>query len=212
MISLSARLVLRMLFVLVAVGCLSASTLVAEEMAVRWWESHAGASGAEVLGLWKFDGDEATFTHDSSSHQHKSTLRGAKHHSEGRFGGCLESDAGYPIEDKSHGLHVAQSAVLSPGGAFTVEMWLRVSSVEGQHRHDIETWGILRRTVGDGTKLGWCRSRLPVDVANSRGDCETTVTGSNAGRDVGSWRNRWGGPRNSTFKADRLYALSGVAL
>lgn len=103
------------------------STTTAQDVAVRWWESRTGeeASGPNVLGFWKFDGDENSFGADSSAHDHTSTLRGAIQNPDGRFGSCLESSAGYPVIDKSHSLHVAQSPVLSPGGPFTVEMWIR---------------------------------------------------------------------------------------
>ncbi|MEQ9408857.1 MAG: LamG domain-containing protein, partial [Fuerstiella sp.] len=102
----------------------------AQESAVRWWEGYQGtdATGDRVLGFWKFDGDAATFADDSSSHDHPAVARGAVWHSAGRFGGCLESSAGYPVADQSHGLHVAKSPVLSPTGAFTVEMWIRPKS------------------------------------------------------------------------------------
>ncbi|QDV66861.1 hypothetical protein Poly24_05490 [Rosistilla carotiformis] len=130
MTSLPHRLVFRILFALIAAASLNASALLAQEAAVRWWAPYADASEPEVLGLWKFDGDGDAFTNDASSHQHKGTLRGAKQSAEGRFGGCLETAAGYPINDKSHSLHVAQSPVLSPSGAFTVEMWLRAKEGE----------------------------------------------------------------------------------
>ncbi|HJN09470.1 MAG TPA: LamG-like jellyroll fold domain-containing protein [Pirellulaceae bacterium] len=95
--------------------------------AIRWWEGYKGveANGPDVLGFWKFDGDEATFSADSSSHGHLATMRGAKQNKNGRFGKCLESFAGYPVVDESHGLHISQSSVLSAIGPFTVELWAR---------------------------------------------------------------------------------------
>ncbi len=104
----------------------------AQEAAVRWWQPYSGdqATGPSVVGLWKFDGDEASFLADSSSHQHNATLRGATQSLDGRFGGCLESDAGYPVADKNHGMHVSASPRLSPGGPFTVEMWIRAKGVD----------------------------------------------------------------------------------
>ena len=75
------------------------STAAAQDSAVRWWQPYSGveANGPNVLGLWKFDGDEATVGGDASTHGHKSTLRGAIQNSDGRFGSCLESSAGYPV-------------------------------------------------------------------------------------------------------------------
>lgn len=95
--------------------------------AVRWWKEYSGenASGPDVLGFWKFDGDEASFLKDSSSYAHASTLNGAVRNQAGRFGSCLESSAGHPIADKSHSVHVKRSPVLSPPGPFTVELWIK---------------------------------------------------------------------------------------
>ncbi len=109
-----------------------ASPACAQQAAVQWWKSYSGAdaNGDAVLGFWNFDGDEAGFTRDSSSHNHQATVRGAKRNSEGRFGGCLESSAGYPVIDESHGLHVANSPTLSPRGAFTVEMWIKAKDAD----------------------------------------------------------------------------------
>ena len=117
----------RLLCVGVLIAILHPSKIIAQETAVRWWEPYSGAAatGPDVLGLWKFDGDETSFTVDSSSHEHPGKLQGAKQSPQGRFGGCLESDAGYPIADISHAVHVSRSASLSPDAAFTVEMWIR---------------------------------------------------------------------------------------
>ncbi len=118
----------RRTFLICIVACVAiVSSVEAQNSAVRWWEPYSAsdASGPDVLGLWKFDGDEATFGLDSSAHGHKSTRRGAVQNSDGRFGSCLESSAGYPVVDESHGLHIAQSALLSAGGPFTAEMWIR---------------------------------------------------------------------------------------
>lgn len=116
---------------LLCVGMLIAvshpSKIIAQETAVRWWEPYSGAAatGPDVLGLWKFDGDETSFTIDSSSHKHPGVLSGAKQSPQGRFGQCLESAAGYPVADVSHALRVSHSSNLSADAAFTVEMWIR---------------------------------------------------------------------------------------
>ncbi|WP_166831659.1 LamG-like jellyroll fold domain-containing protein [Thalassoroseus pseudoceratinae] len=118
---------LREFFACVVLSLFLGSVAVAQDSAVRWWVPYSGdeATGPNVLGLWKFDGGEATFGLDSSSHGHKATMRGATQNADGRFGKCLESSAGYPVVDESHSLHITRSPVLSPGGAFTVEMWIR---------------------------------------------------------------------------------------
>ena len=97
------------------------------DSAVRWWQPYVGEeiTGEHVLGFWKFDGEGELFLEDSSSHKHPAGLRGAKPNPEGKFGGCLEAGVGFPITDESHSVHVSKSPLLSPGGAFTVEMWIR---------------------------------------------------------------------------------------
>ncbi len=120
-------MLIRLLCVGMVLGVLQPSRVNAQETAVRWWEPYSGAAatGSDVLGLWKFDGDETSFTGDSSSLKHPGKLQGAKQCPHGRFGECLESAVGYPVADTSHALHVSHSPILSPDGAFTVEMWIR---------------------------------------------------------------------------------------
>lgn len=121
----------RLLCVGMVIAVLHPSIIPAQETAVRWWEPYSGAAatGPDVLGLWKFDGDETSFTVDSSSHKHPGVLRGAKQSPHGRFGQCLESAAGYPVVDASHAVHVSRSSSLSPDAAFTVEMWIRQKDI-----------------------------------------------------------------------------------
>ncbi len=100
--------------------------------AVRWWEAYQGddVNGPDVLGYWKLDGEGASALADASPHGHTSTLRGGKLSPAGRFGGCLESSAGYPVVDESHGLHITRSPVLSPPGPFTAELWVRAKGAD----------------------------------------------------------------------------------
>ncbi|MFN0075972.1 MAG: LamG-like jellyroll fold domain-containing protein [Prosthecobacter sp.] len=69
------------------------------------------ATGAHVLGYWKFD-EEAKDV----------TLHGAVLNPKGKFGGGLESFPGFPLQDKRHAALVEVKAVK---GAFTLEMWIR---------------------------------------------------------------------------------------
>ena len=96
----------------------------AQDTALRWWQpySDSEANGDHVLGYWNFDRQDDYS--DKSRHQHQGTHRGAKWNAEGKFGGCLESSVGYPVVDESHSWHVKRSPVLSPAGAFTLELWL----------------------------------------------------------------------------------------
>ena len=68
------------------------------ETVARWWGKYQGqeAKGEHVLGYWRFDTAEGLLR-DESSHQHRASLRGAVWSTKGRFGGALESSAGYPV-------------------------------------------------------------------------------------------------------------------
>ncbi len=104
---------------------------VADGKSSRWWEELPAetANNPATLGLWKFS-TEATLSRDESTHQHKGTIKGASWNDSGKFGGSLEGSAGYPVEDKPHGLWVKPSPRLSPPGAFTLEMWIRPEAAE----------------------------------------------------------------------------------
>ncbi len=93
----------------------------------RWWRSYRGAdaNGPHVLGFWNFDGSGERWVDDASSHRHRTRPTGAKWSANGRFGGCLESDAGHPVSNVSHSVRVHPVTVLYPAGPFSVEMWVK---------------------------------------------------------------------------------------
>ncbi len=89
-----------------------------------WKAEYAGedAAGAHVVALWHFNsGGE---TEDASGHGHAVSLQDGKWNPEGRFGACLESFPGWPVEDTRHRALAADHPDLSPPGAFTIEMWV----------------------------------------------------------------------------------------
>ncbi len=113
------------------------------EKASRWWEPYLGdeASDSRVLGLWRFDSEESVGA-DSGPHGIGGVLRGASWSERGRFGkGCLRGGAGYPVIDDPHGFVVKRSPILSPGGAFTLEMWLRPDA--GEEAFPVEVSPVL---------------------------------------------------------------------
>ena len=78
------------------------------------WETgyaQTDATGPQVLGHWKFDGESKDVT-----------LHGAVLNPKGKFGGALESFPGFPVEDKRH---AAVAEVKPVKGAFTLEMWIQ---------------------------------------------------------------------------------------
>jgi hypothetical protein len=89
-----------------------------------WKSDYLGndAAGKHVIGLWKFDDPKIE---DASGRGHVGTLRGAKLSPGGRFGACLETFCGWPVEDKEHRLLVENRPDLSPQGPFTLELWLK---------------------------------------------------------------------------------------
>ena len=96
----------------------------ADDIMTPWEQSYEGtnATGPHVLGLWKFDSEDGV---DSSGKNPKGEIRNGRLASDGKYGGALESFAGYPEADQSHGFVVANSPRLSPGGAFTIELWIK---------------------------------------------------------------------------------------
>lgn len=90
------------------------------------WQSPytgADASGEHVIALWQFNAGEET--KDTSGRSHALTLQGAVISQSGKFGPCLESFRGHPVEDKQHAAVAANHPGLTPKGAFTVEMWIQ---------------------------------------------------------------------------------------
>ncbi len=99
--------------------------MAAPRLSEPWQGIYTGASatGKDVIGLWQFRvGAE---TNDSSSNKLHLKLQGAVIAKDGKFGSCLESYRGHPFEDKKHAAIVANKPVLTPKGAFTIEMWIK---------------------------------------------------------------------------------------
>jgi len=111
-------------FCFVCTGLLGAA-----EQAVRlcepWQTEYAGehATGEHVVALWQFGAGAEL--EDASGNGHTLTLQGGKLAPEGRFGACLESFRGWPVEDQAHRALAPDHPALSPSGPFTVEMWIR---------------------------------------------------------------------------------------
>jgi hypothetical protein len=111
---------------LIVVSLAAAGDAAAPSLRCEPWETeYAGqdAKGPHVIALWQFTSGKET--EDSSGHGHALKLEGAKAHPDGRFGGCLESFRGWPVEDKRHAAMAKNHRALSPQGAFTVEMWIQ---------------------------------------------------------------------------------------
>jgi len=90
-----------------------------------WESAYAGddASGRHVIALWPFN--PGAETEDASGHGHTLRLAGTKIQPDGKFGPCLESFRGYPVEDKQHAAVAKDHPQLSPKGPFTLEMWIK---------------------------------------------------------------------------------------
>ncbi|MDB6118966.1 MAG: hypothetical protein JWO08_2747, partial [Verrucomicrobiaceae bacterium] len=113
-------------FLLLATFCLSRFASAAEGPRLQeTWETgytKTDATGAHVLGYWKFDGEDAL--KDASGKGNDLMLNGAATVAQGKFGGALESFPGFPVEEKSHGARTGLKPALSPKGSFTMEMWV----------------------------------------------------------------------------------------
>jgi len=92
------------------------------QLCERWNDTYSGdeATNAQVIGLWTFSGGNV-----ASGRGGEAKLQGAVISPDGKFGACLESFCGYPVEDKRHAAVVANHASLTPKGAFTLELWLK---------------------------------------------------------------------------------------
>jgi len=114
----------------VFVGVLLLCSLVSAEqndtlLCEPWTSEYEGtdADGEHVIALWQFNEDDATA--DASSGGHQVTLQDAVIYAAGRYGACLESFPGWPVEDKRHRAMAKSHPALSPQGAFTLEMWIK---------------------------------------------------------------------------------------
>ena len=94
----------------------------AARLCERWQQAYSGddATGTNVMGLWMFRD-----TRDGSAQGRNATLQGAVIAPGGKFGPCLESFRGYPLEDKRHAAVIPNSPGLTPPGAFTLELWIQ---------------------------------------------------------------------------------------
>ncbi len=88
----------------------------------RWQLPYEGddVKGAQVIGLWTF-----ADTKDASGKGLDPKLQGAVLSPDSKFGQCLESYCGYPVEDSRHAAVIANHPSLTPKGAFTLEMWIK---------------------------------------------------------------------------------------
>ena len=115
---------------------LACSHPVFAESAEPWEGAYAGndASGSRVVAFWNFDeaGDAVS---DVSGKKHDGTLTGASRNAGGRFGACIQSFPGWPVEDKPHAVVVPNAPALSPKGAFSIEMWICPSERPAEYGH-----------------------------------------------------------------------------
>ena len=94
----------------------------AEQPCENWLSPYtsADATGEKVVGLWTF-----ADLKDASGKGRDAVLHGTVLVPDARWGSCLESFCGWPVEDKRHAAVVANHTSLSPRGAFTLEMWIK---------------------------------------------------------------------------------------
>lgn len=122
------RLAMERLFCLLILSGCSISLSAAEDSTIElceaWEGEYAGAdaTGNHVIALWQFNAADGTL--DVSGQGHDLTLHDATIASDGRFGSCLESFPGWPVEDRRHAAVAANAPTLSPHGPFTLEMWI----------------------------------------------------------------------------------------
>ncbi len=106
---------------------LQAAALPASALQETWESGYTekDATGPQVLGYWKFDGEGEAALKDVSTKGNDLTLQGAALNAQGRFQGALESFPGFPVDTKRHAAVTGPRPALSPKGAFSLEMWIR---------------------------------------------------------------------------------------
>ncbi|WP_170266628.1 LamG domain-containing protein [Brevifollis gellanilyticus] len=90
------------------------------------WEEgyvNGGATGAHVLGCWKFDDMPLV---DASGHGAQLMIAGAAPNAKGRFGGGLSCRIS-PVATRYSVVTAPSLARLSPAGAFSADLWARVT-------------------------------------------------------------------------------------
>ncbi len=97
----------------------------AAQMAEPWQGVYAGedASGSHVIAYWNFEEEGGTVSDVSGKGRH-GALSGVSRNAEGRFGKCIQSFPGWPVEDVRHAVVVPNAPDLSPQRAFSIEMWI----------------------------------------------------------------------------------------
>lgn len=84
----------------------------AEQPCENWLSPYTGAdaTGEKVVGLWTF-----ADLKDASGKGRDAVLHGTVLVPDARWGSCLESFCGWPVEDKRHAAVVANHLALAPG-------------------------------------------------------------------------------------------------
>ncbi|MBL9151823.1 MAG: LamG domain-containing protein [Verrucomicrobiales bacterium] len=113
---------------LAACLCLTVSHLIAAPVMESWETGYTGAdaTGPQVVGYWKFDGDTPeTALKDVSGRGNDLKLEGGSRlTANGKAGDAFEGFPGFPVQDKRHAAAAAHQPGLNLTGAFTLEMWI----------------------------------------------------------------------------------------
>jgi hypothetical protein len=160
------------------------------QLAQPWEQLYQGedVTGEHVIAMWSFDGEVQET--DAGGKGYDLELIGAQISPDGKFGGCLESFPGWPVEDKKHQARVQHKPELCPAGAFTLEMWIKPKPELNQEYGDaflldkkyVEHANyqfILRRPASDG--------RRSLQAVLGYGDDSATYTSEPAEYETGVW-------------------------
>lgn len=141
---------------LAAIVLLAVCGVAVGQTAEPWQASYTGeeATGDHVIALWNFD-EEGDTAADASGNEHTGVMDGVVRRGDGRFGGCVESFRGWPVEDVRHAVRVNNAPSLSPRGAFTIEMWVCPDETLGDYD---EAFIVDKKYVAD-TDYQWVLER-----------------------------------------------------
>ncbi len=115
----------RVLSLAVMLVAITADSRAQGPLAQPWKSEYSGvnSSGPHVIGHWRFESPDVA--KNAGPRELMSTVDGVVAVQNGKFGGAIESFPGWPIQDKHHALVVTNHPSLTPGGAFTAEMWIQ---------------------------------------------------------------------------------------
>lgn len=122
-----ARMVHRLAAATAMLACFCSAAPGAATTQPSWQAAYQDeeATGKDVIALWHFDADAPLKDSSGKGHDLSLAAIGSSFVPDGKFGGALRVSIGPRLVDEQHGVTIADRDDLSPGGPFTIEMWIQ---------------------------------------------------------------------------------------